>query len=163
MKKLIFVRHGKAEDDIPGLSDFERSLTERGKKISKRMAEAFSKKEGSPGLLLTSPAFRAFETGLIFAGVTGVSYDKIVLDNNLYFGTNLDKILKVLQTVSNDITKITLFGHNPAFTDVPNALSANGCGPVPKSGVVCISFKAEKWADVKAGEGKLEYFLKPDR
>lgn len=163
MKKLIFVRHGKAEDDIPGLSDFERSLTERGKKISKRMAEAFSNKEGSPGLLLSSPAFRAIETGLIFAGVTGVSYDKIVIDNNLYFGTNLDKILKVLQTVSDDITKITLFGHNPSFTDVPDALSANGCGPVPKSGVVCISFKAEKWADVKAGEGKLEYFLKPDR
>jgi phosphohistidine phosphatase len=163
MKKLIFVRHGKAEDDIPGLSDFERSLTERGKKISKRMAEAFSKKEGSPGLLLSSPAFRALETGLVFAGVTGVSYDKIVLHNNLYFGTNTDKILKLLQTINDEIQKVTMFGHNPSFTDAPDALSETGCGPVPKSGVVCISFKAEKWADVKAGEGKLEYFLKPDR
>src|SRR5512133_779473 len=163
MKKLIFVRHGKAEDDIPGLSDFERSLIERGKKITKRMAEVFSKKEGSPGMLLSSPAFRALETGLIFAGVTGVSYDKIVLSNNLYFGTNLDKILKILKEIDDDITKITLFGHNPAFTDVPDSLSSTGCGSVPKSGVVCISFNVEKWADIKAGEGKMEYFLKPDK
>lgn len=163
MKKLIFVRHGKAEDDIPGLSDFERSLTERGKKVSKRMAETFSTKEGNPGLLLSSPAFRALETALVFAGVTGISYDKIVMSNNLYFGTNLEKLQKILSGISDDITKITLFGHNPSFTDMPVSLSSTGCGPVPKSGVVCISFKTDKWSEVKAGEGKLEYFLKPDK
>ena len=27
MKKLIFVRHGKAEDPASGISDYERSLT----------------------------------------------------------------------------------------------------------------------------------------
>jgi phosphohistidine phosphatase SixA len=55
MKKIIFVRHGKAEDEIQGLSDFERSLTPAGKKISMQMAELFSKKQGSPGLMISSP------------------------------------------------------------------------------------------------------------
>jgi phosphohistidine phosphatase SixA len=34
MKRLIFVRHGKAEDGSPEISDFERSLTLKGKVIS---------------------------------------------------------------------------------------------------------------------------------
>ena len=33
MKKLIFVRHGKAEDDSPEISDFERSLVSKGKLV----------------------------------------------------------------------------------------------------------------------------------
>ena len=37
MKKLIFVRHGKAEEES-GISDFERSLTLKGKVISGLMA-----------------------------------------------------------------------------------------------------------------------------
>lgn len=163
MKKLIFVRHAKAEpeEDIPGMSDFERSLTPQGKKVAKQMAQIFLKKEGSPGLVLTSPAFRALETAIIFAGETGSSYDKIVMSSDLYFGTNLDKLMKILSEISDEINTITLFGHNPAFTDMPDKLAANGCGPVPKTGVVCISFETEKWKEVGKRSGKLEYFLKP--
>ena len=35
MKKLIFIRHGKAEDQAADISDFERSLTLRGKSQSR--------------------------------------------------------------------------------------------------------------------------------
>ncbi|HLN21995.1 MAG TPA: histidine phosphatase family protein [Bacteroidales bacterium] len=164
MKKLIFVRHGKAEEVVNGMSDFERSLTAAGKKISRQMAKTFLKKEGSPGLIISSPAFRAFETACIFAGQQDErSYDKIMLKSDLYFGTNLQKLNKILGEIDNSVEKITLFGHNPSFTDMPDTLSKTGCGPVPKSGVVCISFDVDKWEDINRGEGKLEYFLKPDK
>lgn len=163
MKKLIFVRHAKAEpeEDIPGMSDFERSLTPQGKRVAKQMAQIFLKRETSPGLILTSPAFRALETAIIFAGETGSGYDKIVMSSDLYFGTNLDKLMKILEGISDEINTITLFGHNPAFTDMPDKLASNGCGPVPKTGVVCISFKTDKWSEVSRRSGNLEYFLKP--
>lgn len=163
MKKLIFVRHAKAEpeEDIPGMSDFERSLTPQGKRVARQMAQIFLKKEGSPGLVLTSPAFRALETAIIFAGETGSSYDKIVMSADLYFGTNLEKLMKILSGMSDDISTITLFGHNPAFSDMPDKLATNGCGPVPKTGVVCLSFNTDKWTDVSKRSGNLEYFLKP--
>ena len=54
MKRLIFIRHGKAEDDSPEISDFERSLTLKGKVISRLMARKLMEKEKSPGVLLTS-------------------------------------------------------------------------------------------------------------
>ncbi len=163
MKKLIFVRHAKAEpeEEIPGLSDFERSLTSPGKRVAKEMARQFLKKEGSPGLIITSPAFRALETAFIFAGEAHSDYDKIMLSSSLYFNTNLEKLTKILSVISNDINTISLFGHNPSFTDMPDTLSKNGCGPVPKTGVVCLTFDTDKWTGIMKGSGKLEYFLKP--
>lgn len=163
MKKLIFIRHAKAEpeDHIPGLSDFERSLVPWGKKVAKQMAQLFLKKETSPGLIITSPAFRALETALIFAGEAGLSYDKIVLNSSLYFNVNTEKLLNILSGTGNEVKTITLFGHNPSFTSIPDKLSATGCGPVPKTGVVCLSFDTDKWSDISKGSGKLEYFLKP--
>lgn len=163
MKKLIFVRHGKAEQEMNGLSDFERSLTSAGKKISKQMAVSFIKKEGSPGLIITSPAFRALETALIFAGESGEAYDSIVLNDDLYFGTNLKKLMKILASVEDAVNTVTLFGHNPSFTDIPDELSVNGCDVVPKSGIVCISFNIEKWVETDRKSGKIEYFLKPEK
>ena len=163
MKKIIFVRHGKAEEETPGMTDFERSLTSNGKKVSKQMAQIFQKKEGSPGLIITSPAFRALETALIFAGETGVAYDKVIMNSKLYYGTNLEKLLKILQELSEDVSTITLFGHNPSFTDMPNLLSRTGCDPVPKTAVVCLSFDADSWKDIGKKSGKMVYFLKPEK
>lgn len=165
MKKLIFVRHAKAEPEekIPGLTDFERSLTPTGKKIAKQMAKVMLKKESSPGLILTSPAFRAYETALIFAAEAGSVYDKVVLVSSLYYNSNTDNLLKILSGIGNDIETITLFGHNPSFTDMPDRLSKTGCGPVPKTGIVCLSFETDKWAEVTKGSGQMEYFLKPEK
>ncbi|HLN56695.1 MAG TPA: histidine phosphatase family protein [Bacteroidales bacterium] len=165
MKKLIFVRHAKAEpeEEIPGLSDFERSLTPGGKKVAKLMAQAFLKKDPSPGLIISSPAFRALETAMIFAAEAGSSYDNIVLNSGLYFSASLEKLTKILSGVSDDLTTISLFGHNPAFTDMPDKLSKTGCGPVPKTGVVCLTFDTDKWTEITKGSGNLEYFLKPGK
>lgn len=165
MKKLIFVRHAKAEPEekIPGLTDFERSLTPSGKRVAKQMARLLFKMESSPGLILTSPAFRAYETALIFAGEAGSVYDKVDLVSSLYYNSNTDNLLRILSGISNDIDTITLFGHNPSFTDMPDRLSGTGCGTVPKTGIVCLSFDTDKWTEVSRGSGRMEYFLKPEK
>ena len=48
MKKLIFIRHGKAEDQAAEISDFERSLTIRGKSQSRLMAQLLRSHEKEP-------------------------------------------------------------------------------------------------------------------
>lgn len=161
MKKIIFVRHGKAEDDIQGMSDFERSLTSQGKKISKQVAGIFKEREKSPGLLLSSPAFRALETALIFAGECGTGYDKVALEDSLYFKTSLERVLGLLSEKYEKIDTVTMFGHNPSFTDMADSLAKDGFEMVPKSGVVCLSFEVKAWKEIKPATGSLEYFLKP--
>jgi phosphohistidine phosphatase len=163
MKKLIFVRHGKAEEESSGISDFERSLTLKGKVISGLMAQQLAEKEKSPGTIVTSPAFRALETALIFAGEYGLSADKIVLNSDIYFKMNLKNLTGILSGISKDEETVTLFGHNPSFTELADSLSKEGCDFIPKSGIVCISFNVVTWSDIGRNAGKLEYFLNPEK
>ncbi len=162
MKKIVFVRHGRAEDLATGISDFERSLTVKGKIISRQMARRFMEKENNPGLMITSPAFRALETAYIFAGESGVKPDDIKVDSSLYYKAGMKALFDILSKVDDGIGIITLFGHNPSFTEMPDRLCADGCEFLTKTSVVCISFQAGSWSEIRPDSGKLEYFLKPE-
>jgi phosphohistidine phosphatase len=163
MKSLILVRHGRAEDDSPEISDFERSLTLKGKVISRLMARKLVEKEKSPGTILTSPAFRALETALIFAGEYGIIADNVIMNSNLYYKMSLQNLPAVLSIVNEDTDVVTLFGHNPSFTQITNNLCRGGCDFIPKSGVVCISFNIMTWSEIGRNNGKMEYFLIPEK
>jgi len=161
MKKLIFVRHGKAEDLLPDIHDFERSLTLRGKTISREMARSLMKKTDDPGILITSPAFRALETALIFAMEYGIAPEKVRMADILYTRSDLGSLLTLLSTVNEESDTVTIFGHNPAFTLIPNSLCTESIDTLPKSGVICLSFRIKTWQELHPDSGKIEFLLKP--
>ena len=68
----------------------------------------------------------------------------------------------ILSVINEDAELVTIFGHNPTFTQIANSLSREGCDSIPKSGIVCISFNIMTWSDIGPNNGKTEYFLKPD-
>jgi len=67
----------------------------------------------------------------------------------------------LLKTINEDIDTITLFGHNPSFTEMPDRLCSDGCEFLTKTSIVCISFPVKTWPEVKPDTGIQEYFLKP--
>lgn len=163
MKNIIFVRHGRAEEPSSTIPDFERSLTTKGKNISEQMALILKEKEKDQALLITSPAFRAYETALIFARVLDYDPDKIIIKNNLYSRATLNSFADIVEKISDDVNLIILFGHNPSFTEIPDRLSRDGCDFIPKSGIVCLSFKTDTWKGIVHEKGKIKYFLKPEK
>ncbi|MBG0859517.1 MAG: histidine phosphatase family protein [Bacteroidales bacterium] len=163
MKKIIFIRHGRAEDSAAEISDFERSLTTKGKIISKQMAKRFREKEDDPGLFITSPAFRALETAYIFALELEIKPERIMIDSNLYYKSTLKSLFDILSVLDDKINTITLFGHNPAFTEMPDRLSKHGCEFLTKTSIVCISFDTDTWSSIKPDTGRQQYFLKPEK
>ncbi|MEI6049961.1 MAG: histidine phosphatase family protein [Bacteroidota bacterium] len=163
MKKLIFIRHGRAEEQSAEISDFERSLTLKGKTIAKEMARKFREKENSPGNIITSPAFRALETAIIFAEEFGIEPEKIIINSNLYYKMDIHYLYELLSHVSEDTESITLFGHNPSFTEMANSLSKEGCDFMTKCGVVGICFNVSTWAEVRHNTGKVEYYLNHEK
>jgi phosphohistidine phosphatase len=162
MKKIIFVRHGKAEDLSLATTDLERSLTDRGKAISRHMARKLGETENIPLKIITSPAFRAIETALIFAKELGTSADNIMIDDRLYRNMNRGELPGILSRAGEETEAVIIFGHNPSFSEIACSLCINGCYSIPKSGIACISFEAGRWKEIKNGSGKLEYFLKPE-
>jgi phosphohistidine phosphatase len=163
MKKIIFIRHGRAEDQASGISDFERSLTLKGKIISKQMAERFKEKESNPGLFVSSPALRALETALIFAGVCEINPDNILINSSIYYKSGMRVLFDLLSKIDDKIDTITLFGHNPSFTEMPDRLCTEGCEFLTKTSIVCVSFQTRTWSEIKVDTGKQEYFLKPEK
>ncbi len=163
MKKLIFIRHGRAEEPSPEIRDFERSLTTKGKIVSEHMAVLLREKEKDGGLFITSPAFRAYETALIFAGKFDVNPDNIILKSSIYYKSGMNFFAGIIENADNKFDTIFLFGHNPSFTEIPDRLSKDGCDFLPKSGVVCLSFKCQTWKGIFHEKGKVEYFLKPEK
>ena len=161
VKKLIFVRHGIAEDQAFEITDFERSLTPKGKTISKRMARQLLEKESTLGVILTSTAFRALETAYIFAGEFGIIPENVIANSNLYNKMNVNYLTELISITAINSEIVTLFGHNPAFTEMADILCKQGCDFIPKSGVVCLSFNIKNWGELKHHTGHMEYFLKP--
>jgi phosphohistidine phosphatase len=93
----------------------------------------------------------------------GIPAGEVIMDSNIYNGLNMKNLPLILSSVSEDTDTILLFGHNPSFSDIANALSKEGCDPMPKSGVVCLSFNIKTWSEIHRNSGKLEYFLKPEK
>jgi phosphohistidine phosphatase len=163
MKKIIFVRHGRAEEGSSSFPDFERSLTTRGKNTSEQMALLLKEKEKGQALLITSPAFRAYETAMIFSRILGSDTDKVIIKNDLYSHGTLNSFAEIVEKIYDDINLIIFFGHNPSFTEIPDRLSKTGCDFLPKSGIVCLKFKTDTWKGIVREKGTTEYFLKPDK
>jgi phosphohistidine phosphatase len=163
MKKIIFVRHGKAEDPAAEFPDFERSLTEKGKSITRKMAFKLKEKETGLGVIVTSPAFRAIETALIFAGVYSVPPEDIKINSNLYFNIDQNSFIDILKGTNEDTDTITLFGHNPSFTELPELLAKDGMDVLPKSGIIALSFQTKTWSGIKRNAGITDYFLRPKK
>jgi phosphohistidine phosphatase len=163
MKKLIFVRHGKAEEPSSGISDYERSLTLKGKIISRLMSRKLKETEKISPTLITSPAFRALETALIFAGEFGIEADRIIMNSNLYYKMNIRFLPEILALVGEKSDTVLMFGHNPSFTEMANALCMEGCDFIQKSGVVGIYFDVTSWQEIKQKSGRQAYYLNPER
>jgi phosphohistidine phosphatase len=163
MKKLIFVRHGRAEESSSMIPDYERSLTTKGKNISEQMAQVLKKKDNVPAVLITSPAFRAYETAIIFARVLEYDPDKVILKDSLYSHATLKSFAEIVEEISDDINAAIFFGHNPSFTELPDRLSKSGIDFMPKTGIVCISFKTDTWKSIVHEKGTVDYLLKPEK
>jgi phosphohistidine phosphatase len=161
IKKVILVRHSHAEDQSNQFPDLLRSLTVKGKRHSRLMANILKSKEEDPGLMITSPAFRAYETALIFSEVYALDSDRIRLCKELYSGMDNNDIISFFRDQSDDVSTVTIFGHNSLISDMAGILSADGAETLPKTGIISLSFMSDKWNLLKPGTGNINYFLKP--
>ena len=162
MKKLIFVRHGKAEEALSGISDYERSLTHKGKIVSRIMARRLRENEDSTLKVVASPAFRALETALIFAGECGVDPHEIIIDSRIYFRLNLKILPDILSPAADGNDTVVIFGHNPSITEIADSLCTEGFYNMAKSAILSLVFDIRSWKELKHGSGRKEYYLQPD-
>ncbi|WP_370089880.1 histidine phosphatase family protein [Ekhidna sp.] len=158
MKTLYLIRHAKSSWAFD-LSDHDRPLGKRGRKDVIKMGQHLAANQLKPEVLISSTASRAFYTALHLCDQIGIDEGQIRLDKSLYHAGASD-ILEVIKAAPN-CDRLAVFGHNPGFTSVANALANLNFDNVPTCGVVGINFNVKYWKDVQFGKGMLSFFYFP--
>ena len=148
MKQRIILRHGKAEQDTMAKDDYDRVLTERGRKNAAGMGDFILKRSGIPDLILASSARRAHETAILAAAAITYPEEEIQTDQNLYFAP-ARWILNNVSKLSDEVNSCLYVGHNPGVTDLINDLGVR-LDNLPTASAVCFEFNVDSWVDISA-------------
>ncbi len=146
MKRLIILRHGKAEQDTMAKDDYDRVLTEKGQKNSGDMGAYIGNRIGKPDLILTSSARRAYETAILAAQGVGYPEEMIQTDQNLYFAPAA-WILNNLSKLPDNVNSCLYVGHNPGVTDLINDMGVR-LDNLPTASAVCFEFQLDAWVEI---------------
>ena len=145
MKNLIIVRHCKSSWSDPYLSDFDRSLNNRGINDGNLMSDFLSKKISDIDLLLSSSSNRTVLTSKFF--IKKININDIKYDDSLYHA-NSDIILNKIKKTNNKLNQLMIIGHNPGLTSLINYLSNIRLYNLPTTGIAIFNLNSKSWNEI---------------
>jgi len=156
MKKLLLIRHAKAEKET-SVKDIDRPLKYIGIQDAAFMAEKLKENSQIPQILITSPALRTKTTAEIFA-------DHLLLPdpqtNKAIYEASQQSLLRVINKFPAEYDFVALVGHNPGIAQILDYLTGEA-REVHTSTVAVIEFEADDWESVSGDSGKLVYYSWP--
>jgi phosphohistidine phosphatase len=158
LKKIILLRHAKAEKLISESSDFERNLAERGKNDALQMAHQLAKTKHIPEYIIASPANRTKQTASIFQKELHIK--QIALDSNIY-EADLSDLIHVIKEIDDQYEQILLVGHNPSITGLVGYISQTFIAHIPTSGIVVVELPITSWPLIQNRIGKVIWQTSP--
>jgi len=166
MRRLMLLRHAKAERAEPGARDRDRKLVKRGRADAPVIGAYMARHGLVPGLAIVSPAARAQETWALVAACFAKT-PPMVTDDRIYNAT-VEKLVGVIAE-TRKAQPLLLVGHNPGLHDLAVRLIASGeveareriNEKLPTSGLVVIDLPLDDWALLHAQAGRLERFVSP--
>jgi len=160
MKTLYIVRHAKSSWDHPELDDSQRPLTEKGIKRTQLVINYLLANNVHVDLVLSSHAVRAHETAKIIANSLQYPKDKIVISEDIYFGSP-DSFFDVLYGQENGVDSLMMVGHNPGFTYFANYFLEQKIDNLPTSGIVGITFDTNSWENIANSGRRVKFVISP--
>jgi len=156
-KILLLIRHAKSSWDAAVLSDFDRTLNERGKKDAPVMAARLKDKKIGIDAFVSSPAKRAKKTAEIFCEIYKASENSIHYIPALYHAP-CSTFFNVVCSLDDGFKNVAIFSHNPGITEFANTLSdAVEIDNMPTCSIFGIKVFTGNWANFK--EAKKEFLL----
>lgn len=158
MLTLYLLRHAKSSWDDASKQDFERPLSNRGRKACALIGEYIEENEIDFDLVLVSTALRTRQTIELVkerAKIRG----EVRYDQRIYEAT-VSQLLEVIGQVDSDRKSVLLVGHNPGIEELL-ALLTGAPQPVTTANFARIRIKATKWSASLANKGTLDWIIRP--
>jgi len=162
MKRLYLVRHAKSSWANHLLSDFERPLSNRGKRDAPKIGEVLKSKKVEPDLIISSTAKRALSTAKIILNILDYPNENITESSKVYEATT-QNLLNVINDIDDKNGSAMLFGHNPGFTVLANLLGDKYIDNMPTCAVAEFELNVNSWKDVQSDSGKLVGYEYPKK
>jgi phosphohistidine phosphatase len=119
LRRLIIFRHAHALKPVAGQRDFDRALSERGRRDAALMGAALAEVGLAPDLALVSPALRTRQTweqaAAAFAGA------RVELTPSMY-DASADQLAQIVQDHEHGDETVMLVGHNPGVHELAAGL-----------------------------------------
>ena len=163
-KKLVVIRHAKANDITAFQKDFERNLNGRGRIDAELMANRLKDHEIIPDLILASSAQRTKETAEIFATALNVDLSLIKLEKQLY-NASAETISETVSEMSipDSVNTLFLIGHNPGISEFAfrSLKNPERMTSMPTCGIVVVEQKLHSWNDFRFAAGDFVFYDYP--
>ena len=156
---LLLIRHAHAGERDPDRwpDDRDRPLTDKGRKIQRKMSRALGKLDLVPMMVLASPWARAAETADILVRELGLS--PAIPCEPLAASPDFSRLGDDIGEPGSGAI-VALVGHSPWMEELASLLLADSAAGLridfPKSGVMGIDL-----AQPAPGAGELRFFLRP--
>ncbi|MFN3135013.1 MAG: phosphohistidine phosphatase SixA [Candidatus Kryptonium sp.] len=149
------MRHADAESKKPGMSDFERELTELGRETTKKMATALKRMGLRIDILVSSPLVRAVQTAEIFREIMGVQSDVVKL-NELIPGSDFQELMKIIFSLKAE--NVLAVGHEPHIGEFLGwIIGLKKPIEFKKNTTACVEFSS-----LPSPRGSLKWLIHPD-
>jgi phosphohistidine phosphatase len=167
MRRLLLLRHAKAERSAPGMADRDRALIDRGRKDAARIGAYMATHHLAPDRVMVSPSVRTQETWKACASAFKSKPGATAVEK-LYDATQ-HAIFGVIKDAPASAHTLMLVGHNPGLHELALMLIASGDvdarerlrEKLPTAGLVIIDFAFDDWARLHPQSGRLERFVSP--
>lgn len=158
MKRLIFLRHGKAES-LASQGDRARKLTPSGIEECGHLAKKLATTRGyEPNVILCSDAARAVQTwqniAKLWAGDAPVTIRKDFLD------MSLEDLRETIIQQNDECGTLLLVGHNPVWTEIASQLTGNMV-PLGTANAALLFCDSSSWGSAMEKHWSLSHHLSP--
>lgn len=160
MKRVVIVRHAKSEP-YGYDNDFYRDLTDKGKGDAEKISDKLLNLGLHPDLVVSSTATRAMHTATIFCHKLGYDISKIRKEVILYAGMTTQAFIDLLQTLSEEVETVFVFGHNPTVYYLAYNLVKYFNSDMPTCSTVVLDFPVERWTEISARGGVVAMQITP--
>jgi phosphohistidine phosphatase len=156
MKSLLLLRHAKSGNLVLGFNDFDRTLTDGGRKAAELVGAYMSSHKLHLDLVMSSPAVRARETAEIVLRASNKRIDP-QYDQRIYEAST-QNLLDVIHDVENRRKQILLVGHNPSLEELLGLLTGVQ-HPMGTASLAKLSADISEWNKCESGSCVLDWLV----
>ena len=169
MRRLLLLRHAKAEPGAAEQEDHDRTLAERGLADAAAMARYMKKQGYVPARILCSTSLRTVQTADAVLKAAPAPVDYLAA---LYLAPP-GKLIALGQDAADADTVLMLVGHNPGLEQCAAMLAREPVKPkeahrhdvmeekFPTAALAVLDFDISSWKKLSPGTGKLVDFVRP--